>query len=94
MLYFTLRYSVFLTCDFQKFFTDNNIMSRRSAEKVIEAGNVKINGVTAKLGDKIDPESDIETINIELALADYDTVEKRYQKQSLKSLYPTLLPTI
>lgn len=30
---------------------------------------------------KIDPASDIETINIELALADLDTVEKRYQKQ-------------
>lgn len=42
----------------QKFFTDNKIMSRRSAEKVIEAGNVKINGVTAHLGDKVDPEND------------------------------------
>ena len=39
----------------QKFFTDNKIMSRRSAERVIEAGNVKINGVTAKVGDKVDP---------------------------------------
>ena len=42
----------------QKFFTDNKIMSRRSAERVIEAGNVKINGVTAHLGDKVDPEND------------------------------------
>ena len=33
----------------QKFFTDNNIMSRRSAERVILAGNVKVNGVIAKL---------------------------------------------
>ena len=47
----------------QKFFTDNNIMSRRSAERVIEAGNVKINGVIAKLGDKVDPENDIVTFN-------------------------------
>jgi len=47
----------------QKFFTDNKIMSRRSAEKVIEAGNVKVNGVTAKLGDKIDPEKDTVTYN-------------------------------
>lgn len=31
---------------------------------------------------RIDPASDIETINIELALADFDTVDKRYQKQS------------
>lgn len=33
------------------------------------------------VNNKIDPAGDIETINIELALADYDTVEKRYQKQ-------------
>ncbi len=33
------------------------------------------------VNNKIDPESDIETINIELALADYDTVEKRSEKQ-------------
>ncbi len=34
------------------------------------------------VNNKIDPENDIETIDIELALADYDTVDKRYQKQS------------
>ncbi|MCF0238462.1 MAG: redox-regulated ATPase YchF [Sphaerochaetaceae bacterium] len=34
------------------------------------------------VNNKVDPAGDIETINIELALADYDTVEKRYQKQS------------
>ena len=33
------------------------------------------------VNNKIDPAGDIETINIELALADYDSVEKRYQKQ-------------
>ncbi|MBQ9744332.1 MAG: rRNA pseudouridine synthase [Clostridia bacterium] len=47
----------------QKFFTDNKIMSRRSAEKVIEAGNVKVNGITAQLGDKVDPEKDTVTYN-------------------------------
>ena len=47
----------------QKFFTDNKIMSRRNAEKVIEAGNVKVNGVIAKLGDKVDPEKDTVTYN-------------------------------
>ena len=47
----------------QKFFTDNNIMSRRSAERAIEAGNVKVNGVIARLGDKIDPGTDIVTFN-------------------------------
>ena len=34
------------------------------------------------VANEINPENDIETINIELALADYDTVEKRYTKQS------------
>lgn len=34
------------------------------------------------VNNKIDPASDIETINIELALADLESVEKRYQKQS------------
>lgn len=47
----------------QKFFTDNKIMSRRSAERVIEAGNVKINGIIAKLGDKVDPSSDTVEFN-------------------------------
>ncbi|MBQ7225968.1 MAG: rRNA pseudouridine synthase [Clostridia bacterium] len=47
----------------QKFFTDNKIMSRRSAERVIEAGNVKVNGVTAKVGDKVDPENDVVVYN-------------------------------
>lgn len=47
----------------QKFFTDNNIMSRRNAEKVISAGNVKINGITARVGDKVDPENDVVSFN-------------------------------
>lgn len=47
----------------QKFFTDNKIMSRRQAEKVILAGNVKVNGVIAKIGDKVDPEADVVVFN-------------------------------
>ena len=34
------------------------------------------------VSNRIDPASDIETINIELALADLETVQKRYEKQS------------
>ena len=34
------------------------------------------------VSNRIDPASDIETINIELALADLETVQKRYDKQS------------
>ena len=43
----------------QKFFTDCGVLSRRAAEEEIKAGKVKVNGITATLGDKIDPEKDI-----------------------------------
>lgn len=42
----------------QKYFTDCGVMSRRAAEKEIEAGNVTVNGSAAKIGDRIDPECD------------------------------------
>ena len=42
----------------QKYFTDCGIMSRRAAEAEIARGLVKVNGVTAEIGCKIDPESD------------------------------------
>ena len=60
----------------QKFFTENKIMSRRSAEKVIEAGNVKINGVIAKLGDKVDPEND--TVVYNGKVIKYTNEQKKY----------------
>ena len=43
----------------QKFFTDSGVLSRRAAEAEILAGNVQVNGVTATLGDKVDPENDV-----------------------------------
>lgn len=60
----------------QKFFTDQKIMSRRSAEKVIEAGNVKINGRTARLGDKVDPEND--TVEFNGKIIENNTLSKKY----------------
>lgn len=42
----------------QKFFTDMGIMSRRRAEDEIRAGRVKVNGVTAVIGSKVDPLND------------------------------------
>ena len=42
----------------QKYFTDCGVMSRRAAEKEIEAGKVYVNGVRAELGLRIDPEHD------------------------------------
>lgn len=43
----------------QKYFTDCGILSRRAAEAEILAGNVRVNGNTAQLGDKVDPHDDI-----------------------------------
>ena len=60
----------------QKFFTDMGIMSRRASEKVILAGNVKINGKTASLGDKVDPEKDTVVYNGKVIKP--QTANKRY----------------
>ena len=43
----------------QKYFTDCGILSRRAAEDEIRAGKVKVNGITAEVGQKIDPEADV-----------------------------------
>ncbi|MBQ4327394.1 MAG: rRNA pseudouridine synthase [Clostridia bacterium] len=42
----------------QKFFTDAGVMSRRAAEKEIIDGRVRVNGLVAQLGDRVDPELD------------------------------------
>ncbi len=42
----------------QKFISECGIMSRRAAEAEITAGRIRINGITASLGDKVDPEND------------------------------------
>lgn len=42
----------------QKYFSDAGIMSRRAAEAEIQAGKVKVNGITAFIGQKIIPEKD------------------------------------
>ncbi len=39
----------------QKYFTDCGVLSRRAAEKEIAAGNVKVNGKPAQVGDKVEP---------------------------------------
>ena len=43
----------------QKFFSDCGVLSRRAAEAEIAAGKVKVNGVTAQIGDSVDPAVDI-----------------------------------
>ncbi len=51
------------TIKLQKFIAMCGIMSRRAAETEITAGRVTVNGITATLGDRIDPEHDVVTYN-------------------------------
>lgn len=45
----------------QKYVADCGLMSRRAAEKEIEMGNFAVNGVTASIGMRIDPNNDAVT---------------------------------
>lgn len=45
----------------QKYLSECGIMSRRAAEREIELGNVKINGVVAEIGQKIETDRDVVT---------------------------------
>jgi 23S rRNA pseudouridine2605 synthase len=43
----------------QKYFTDCGVLSRRAAEEQIRRGAVTVNGITAEVGQKIDPDTDV-----------------------------------
>ena len=43
----------------QKFISEAGVMSRRAAEEEIKKGRIKVNGITAVLGQKIDDEADV-----------------------------------
>ncbi len=45
----------------QKYVADCGLMSRRAAEKEIEMGNFAVNGVTATIGMRVDPDNDAVT---------------------------------
>lgn len=45
----------------QKYFTDCGVMSRRAAELEIKKGNVKVNGLIAEIGMRVNPETDVIT---------------------------------
>jgi 23S rRNA pseudouridine2605 synthase len=47
----------------QKILSAAGICSRRAAEELLTTGRVRVNGVTAKLGDRADPESDAITLD-------------------------------
>ena len=42
----------------QKILSARGVASRRKAEEMIQSGQVMVNGITAKLGDTADPETD------------------------------------
>ncbi|HEX2985562.1 MAG TPA: pseudouridine synthase [Caproiciproducens sp.] len=50
----------------QKMLADCGVASRRKAEEMIAAGEVKVNGVTAKIGDKVNPKKDKVVVNGQL----------------------------
>ena len=50
----------------QKYLADCGVASRRSAERMVESGLVKINNEVARIGDKIDPETDAVFVSGEL----------------------------
>lgn len=45
----------------QKYVADCGLMSRRAAEREIEAGNFEVNGITASIGMRVDPQNDAVT---------------------------------
>lgn len=47
----------------QKYLAECGVASRRKSEELIAAGKVKVNGVTALIGDKVNPKHDKVTVN-------------------------------
>lgn len=47
----------------QKFMSECGVASRRKSEEIIAAGRVKVNGVVASIGDKVDPVHDNVSVN-------------------------------
>ena len=60
----------------QKFFTDAGVMSRRAAEKEIIDGRIRVNGLVAQLGDRVDPELD--TVEYKGKIVPYRSGELTY----------------
>lgn len=58
----------------QKYMADCGIASRRKCEELIASGLVKVNGVTAQIGDKISPKKDNVTVNGRKVSAEKDYV--------------------
>lgn len=73
----------------QKLMAHAGVASRRACEKMIEAGQVKVNGRVARLGDKADPDTDTIEVNgrpLTLKQADYVYIALHKPKGVLSSL--------
>ena len=53
----------------QKYLAECGIASRRKSEELIAAGKVKVNGVTASIGDKVNPKHDKVTVSSKKAVS-------------------------
>ena len=58
-----ILYNILMKYSLNKYLSMCNVASRRKAEEIIESKKIKINGVIAKLTDKVDDEKDSVTIN-------------------------------
>lgn len=58
----------------QKYMSECGIASRRKSEELIAAGKVKVNGVTASIGDKINPKKDIVSVDGRKLAVEKDSV--------------------
>ena len=47
----------------QKYMSECGVASRRKSEEFIAQGKVKVNGRVARIGDKINPQKDLVTLN-------------------------------
>lgn len=54
----------------QKFLAECGVASRREAETIIAAGGVEVNGLPAAVGDSVDPDTDVVTLNGETLTRD------------------------
>lgn len=97
----TNKYKGMATERLQKFLSNAGIASRRRAETLIEKGQVFVNGIKAKLGDKVDPAADQVTVSGKLVQPEREMfylavnkpkncISSRFDPQKRKSVYDFL----